>query len=139
MGSKRTRNRYPRLPESVTNLLALHGLRAVPEKIRTWRNGAAVSWGFNIVPDKPAPPAGAFGRHVNGWRPLFQGRSGDSLNDWMARVQRYENSGIGTFIEYSDFGNIDFGSNASAQSIWMDEVGKLHAMALSGTRRPPRK
>lgn len=48
MGNKRNRNHYPRLPDAVLNLLALHSLEAWPAKYRTSPRGAK-SWAWRVT------------------------------------------------------------------------------------------
>lgn len=93
MTHKRVRNHPPRLPDNIQNLLALHGLRGVPQK-RRWRAGAVLAWVFAVVPDKPAP--GSTDRHyiaTGGWRPCFELKGTAPLETWIARVREYEERG----------------------------------------------
>lgn len=92
MGHKRTRNRYPRLPDAVQNLLALHSLVAVPRKGREWHNGAALCWMFDVFPEKV--PLGKRREAI------FQGRATDSLGQWVDSVDSYLKRGLSVCLDF---------------------------------------
>lgn len=149
MSSKRERNRYPKLPQAVENLLALHGLRAVPMKQREWRNGASVGWRFNVVPDKPAPKGktAAMYAHIGGHRPVFTGKSDDSLELWLDKVKGYENGRGVSFPDFEIYSNMTRHLNAidwcgvkdEASFSYIDELGDpIDVRPLPGPRGPSR-
>lgn len=110
MGHKRSRNHYPRLSEAVLNLLALHSLRAIARKSATWRNGAAVSWVFDVHVDKPTIPF---------QRAVFSGRHNDTLEAWIKQVERY------TTERVLFFQGMDWGQTEARVVTWLDESGEL--------------
>ena len=74
-----SRQKYPRLPDAVANLLVLHGLRATITKDRQWINGARLGWVFNVYVDKPAV-------HL---KPVFSIKANEELDEWVRLVRMY--------------------------------------------------
>lgn len=94
-GNKRKRNHYPRLPDAVLNLLALHSLRAVPMKEQEFGRGAALGWMYNVIPDRPATPADSNAKldrlfvdgRVAGHPVIFKLRTNAPLEAWIKEVE----------------------------------------------------
>lgn len=152
MSRKRGRNKYPKLPEAVANLLALHGLRGVPVKER-WAGGAFRGWVIKVVPDRPCPQPQKDGLRVRelmgfdhpiaGWYPIFEGLSGDSLEKWMQRVESWDKSPRTRdiyAIDFETYSNADVKAGRSGYGygglrytkLWIDESGEINARTLQG-------
>lgn len=116
MGHKRTRNHYPRLPDAVQNLLALHSLRAIAHKEPQWDRGACTGWTFDVIRDdgKAIFVAGRRQQPM-----LFQLRGNEPLETWIKEVERW------TTERVEFFQGMDWGQTEARDLTWLDESGEL--------------
>lgn len=110
MGHKRTRNHYPRLPEAVQNLLALHSLSAVPVKQR-WASGASRGWVWNVFSNSYT------------LQPVFSAGTTDSLQSWIEKVDKYVKYGPAMSLDFETYQTRKL---AVANFASFDEYAKFH-------------